>query len=105
MADRYLGTDQQRKTDIRVQHAAILHVGTRADGDGLGITAQHRVEPDAGILFDQHAPKHGGILRHPVASVRWHLDADAVELVECHWLRPVGQASSRSRSRMAIWNW
>src|SRR5262245_40547599 len=84
VADGHLGADLERKTNIGVQYAAVLHVGTRTDDNWLGIAAQHRVEPDAGVLLDPHAPEHGSIVGHPIAPVRGHLDANAVELVECH---------------------
>src|SRR5437667_11278507 len=37
-----------------MEHAAILHVGMRADPDGMHVAAQHRIHPDAGILAENY---------------------------------------------------
>ena len=46
MADRDVGSDGQRISGIRVQHAALLHVAVLADDDGLVVAAYRCVWPD-----------------------------------------------------------
>jgi hypothetical protein len=60
-----------------VEHAAILHVGMRADADFVNVAAQHGIHPDGGVLAENHVADDlgGGI---DIAS-RWNGWRDAFE--------------------------
>ena len=94
MADRAVGADGQRHADIGVKHRTILDVGVLADGDRIIVATQRRVEPDAGVLLQDHTPHHAGAFGDPVIALC--LGSHAIKIVDRH---PIVPFRSRSRTK------
>ena len=59
----------QPKALVRVEHGAVLDVGTGADDDGLGVAPDHRTVPDRGVPAQGHIADDGGVVRHKAGIV------------------------------------
>jgi hypothetical protein len=46
--------DDRIEVALAVEHGAVLHVGVRADADGVDVAAQHGVHPHRGALAERH---------------------------------------------------
>ncbi len=65
VADGHFVTDDQREA-VRVeragmgdvQHAAVLHAGTRADADAVHVAAYNGQRPDGAVFTDFHVAQH-----------------------------------------------
>ena len=53
--------DLERKARIGVQRGVVLDLRALAELDPFVVTAQHRVEPDAGIGLEPHPPDHAAL--------------------------------------------
>jgi hypothetical protein len=74
MADRDIATEGQQDAGVGVQDGAVLHVGVFADGDDVVVAAHHDVEPDAGVLLQNHRTDDGGVVGdEPVFAVKFDL--------------------------------
>ena len=60
---------------IHMHNRAILDIHALADGDEVGITAQHAVIPDIGLLPDRDIADHGGGRRDEDAIMNLRPDA------------------------------
>src|SRR5690606_16996616 len=69
VAHRHPAADGQGEAGIGVQHAAVLDVGARPDGDLLQVAAQDRAVPDAHLRGQAHPADHRGVRRQPGALV------------------------------------
>jgi len=67
MADGTVSADGERRTHVRMQHAAVLHIAALPHRDQLVIAAQNRIEPDAGVSLQPHPPDNIGAGGNPAA--------------------------------------
>ncbi|MNL70457.1 hypothetical protein D3C87_1954630 [compost metagenome] len=67
VADGAHFADRGGKTEIAVNHHAVLNIGAATDADWIIIAAQRRAEPDADILGKYHRANDIRIGCNPVA--------------------------------------
>ena len=101
----YSVSDKDGVTGIGVQGAAILHIGTAADGQGFYIPAKGNVEPDARVLGQYNPSDEIGTGRQEYA-LAVKLGTVSIELIQHGGILPqkgphclVGRQVDRSGSR------
>ena len=63
MADSDVVAYGERCAGVGVQYCPILNVAVSADADGFVVATDHRVEPDADIIFENDRADDAGIGR------------------------------------------
>ena len=94
MADDAVLADLEGKARIGVQHRVVLDLGALAQLDPLVVPAQHRVEPDAGVGLEPHAPNDDGAIGDPITAIRRQLRRLAVKLEDCHSRPPLSEGAT-----------
>src|SRR5262249_25604056 len=94
VADDAILADGEGKARIGVQHRVVLDLGALAQLDPLVVPAQHRVEPNAGVGLEPHAPNDDGTLGDPITAIRRQLRRLAVKLEDCHSRPPLSEAAT-----------
>src|SRR5260221_5052238 len=84
VADRAVLADRERKAAVGMAGRIVLHIGAFADLDPLIVAAQHRAEPDAGLLQKPHLADDIGGLRNEVITACRKVWSLAVEFVDRH---------------------
>jgi hypothetical protein len=75
MADGHPTPEDDANAGVRVKDGAVLNVGLFSDDDLVRVSANDRVEPDAGLVLEDHGPDDIGRLRNE------HLPFDSNALV------------------------
>ena len=65
MADDDIAADGQADAGIGVQYGVILNVAACADGDEIGVAANHGAKKYAGFGFEDHRANDGGGFGNP----------------------------------------
>ena len=84
VADGAALPDHDRKPGVRVEHRALLHIGTRAYRDPFIVAANDRAEPDADVLAQHHIANDMRIGRDEVSSFGRQLRRNTIEAVDRH---------------------
>ena len=80
VADDAIRADLEGKAGIGMQHRVVLDLRALAELDPLVVAAQHRVEPDAGVGLEPHAPDHDRAVGDPIAPVGRQVRRLAIKL-------------------------
>ena len=80
VSHRDAAAEDQTDAWVGVEHGAVLDIGLFAHDELVGVAAQHRVEPNAALVFQDDRADHVGRRRH----VHFPLDLHAAlsELVD-----------------------
>jgi hypothetical protein len=58
-----------------VDDGSVLHIDTVTDADAVHVATQHRIEPDAAFVSEDHIAAEGGIGRYETAASPGRADA------------------------------
>ncbi len=87
VADGDSTAENQTNARVGVEHGGVLDVGLFAHDQLVGVAPQHRVEPDAALVFQDDRADHLRRRRH--IDFTFDLDAPLAEPVDHQSARPL----------------